>query len=71
MKESFAEADAGERLLCYHRHMKGRILRKDINMTSTERGAQASVCFASSPWSALTTCVHRFALRCDAKLYLW
>ena len=70
MKEYFAEADTGERIFCYSKHVKGhRMFTKNINMTPQTVGAQALVCFALPGYTSVTTCMYWFALHRIAKLH--
>jgi hypothetical protein len=72
VKEYFAEADTGERIFCYSKHVKGhRMFTKNINMTPQTVGVRALVCFAPPHYGHMMTHMHRFALHCRAKLQLW
>jgi hypothetical protein len=52
----FAEADTGERMFFYSKHMKGCMMfRRNINMTQQTVGAQVLVHIALPHWTSLMT----------------
>jgi hypothetical protein len=70
-KNVFAEADTGERMSCYSRHVKGHVIvGRNINMTPQTVGARALAHFALSCQSSLMAHVYWFALHC-IELHLW
>jgi hypothetical protein len=72
VKGCFAEADTGERMVCYSRHVKGWVtFRRNINMTPQTVGAGALVCSASLRYSSLTAHMYWFTLHCIVELSWW
>jgi hypothetical protein len=71
VKGCFSEADTGERMFCYNKHVKGHTMfRRNIDMTPQTVGATALVFFALPHCSLLTTCTYWFILHgcCGAQL---
>jgi hypothetical protein len=48
VKDCFPEADTGERMFCYSRHVKGRVIKEyKYDLTGSGRGSIGLVCSTS------------------------